>query len=62
MKSKWRLFAAVFQLTVGILAIASFVILAIGGEPVREWIVTLVLAVAFVVLGIIGLVDCKSKG
>lgn len=61
MKSKWQLFASVFQLIVGVLAIASFVILGFGGENMTKWIVTLILAIAFVVMGIIGVVDYKSK-
>lgn len=61
MKSKWQLFASIFQLIVGILAILSFVILGIGGENMTKWIVTLLLSVAFVVLGIIGIADYKSK-
>lgn len=60
MKSKWRLFASVFQLIVGIMAIVSFVILALNGEDMARWIVTLILSVAFVVLGIIGIVDHRS--
>lgn len=61
MKSKWRLFVSVFQLIVGVLAIASFVILAFDGENMSRWIVTLTLSIAFVVMGIIGIIDYKSK-
>ena len=61
MKSKWQLFASVFQLIVGIMAIVSFVILALNGEDMARWIVTLILSAAFVVLGIIGIVDHRSK-
>ena len=61
MKSKWQLFASVFQLTVGVLAIVSFVILGFGGEPMTKWIITLILAIAFSVMGIMGIIDYKSK-
>ena len=61
MKSKWQLFASIFQLIVGILAVVAYVILAFGGENMTRWIVTLVLAVGFVVLGIIGIIDYKSE-
>jgi uncharacterized membrane protein HdeD (DUF308 family) len=60
MKSKWQLFGSVFQLIVGILAIASFVILWFGGENMSKWIVTLILSIGYVVMGIIGIVDYKS--
>jgi hypothetical protein len=61
MKSKWQLFASIFQLIVGLAAVTSFVILAFGGENMTRWIVTLVLSIAFVVLGIIGIIDYKSN-
>ena len=61
MKSKWQLFASIFQLAVGVMAIVSFIIIAFCGEEIKRWIVTLILAIAFVVLGIIGIIDYKTK-
>ena len=61
MKSKWQLFASIFQLIVGLAAITSFALLAFGGENMAKWIVTLILSIALVVLGIIGIIDYKSK-
>lgn len=61
MKSKWQLFSSVFQLVVGVMAIAAFVILGLGGEDMTRWIITLLLAIAFVVMGIIGILDYKSQ-
>lgn len=61
MKSKWQLFASIFQLIVGIIAIISFAVLGFGGEDMKKWVVTLILSIAFVVLGIIGIVDYKSN-
>ena len=61
MKSKWQLFASIFQLIVGLAAIISFAILGFRDENMAKWIVTLILSVAFVVLGIIGIIDYKSN-
>ena len=61
MRSKWQLVASIFQIVVGVLAIASFIIIGLNGENLTRWIVTLILAVAFVILGIIGIVDYKSN-
>lgn len=61
MSRKWQLFASIFQLIVGLCAITSFVILAFGGENMAKWIITLILSVAFVVMGIIGIIDYKSN-
>ena len=61
MKSKWNLISSIIQLVFGILAIIAFIILAINGEIMIKWIITLLLAVAFVIIGIIGIIDYKSQ-
>lgn len=61
MKSKLSLISSVVQLIFGILAIMAFIILLINGEDMSKWIITLMLAVAFVIIGIIGIIDYKSK-
>lgn len=60
MKSRWSLFTALFQLVFGLLAIVAFVVLAINGESMGRWIVTLILAIGFVVLGMIGIFNYKK--
>lgn len=57
MKSKWSLFVSIFQLIIGTLAIFSFIIIAGSGTDVKKWTVTFVLAIVYVILGIIGIVD-----
>ncbi len=61
MKSKWQLFSSIFQVVFGILAIIIYAILGFGGENMTKWIITLVLAIAFVALGVVGIVDYKFK-
>ena len=60
---RWcNLFAAIFQIVVGIAAIVAYVIIAASGEALGKWTVTLLLAIAFVVIGVIGIIDWnKSK-
>ncbi|MBE6542228.1 MAG: hypothetical protein E7672_07265 [Ruminococcaceae bacterium] len=60
MKSKWSFVASIFQLTVGILATAAFIVLALSGDNMTKWIVTLILAIALIVLGILGIKDYTS--
>ena len=56
------MFAAIFQIVVGIAAIVAYVIIAASGEALGKWTVTLLLAIAFVVIGVIGIIDWnKSK-
>lgn len=61
MKSKWNLISSIIQLVFGILAIIAFIIIAVSGENMTKWIVTLILAIAFAILGIIGIIDYKTQ-
>ena len=61
MKSKRNLIVSIFQLVIGLLAIVAFAILGFDGEDMTKWLITLLLAVAYVILGIIGIRDYKSN-
>ena len=64
MKSKWNLISSIVQLVFGILEVIAFIILAINGEIMTKWIITLLLAIAFIIIGIIGIIgiiDYKSQ-
>ena len=54
---KWNLFAAIFQILVGIAAIIAYIVIAASGESHGKWTITLILAIAFVVMGIMNVVD-----
>ena len=53
---KWNLFAAIFQIIVGIAAIIAYIFVAASGEPLGKWNITLILAITFVVMGIINII------
>ncbi len=53
----WYLFSAIFQIVIGIAAIVAYIFIAVSGEPLGRWTITLILAIAFVVMGIIGILD-----
>ncbi len=55
--SKWRLFSSIFQIVVGIAAIIAYIVIAISGEPLGRWTITLILAISFVLIGVISTVD-----
>ena len=61
MKSKWNLISSIVQLVIGILAIVAFVVLSVSGENMIKWIITLLLAIAFVIVGVIGIIDYKKQ-
>ena len=61
MKNKFNLIASIFQIIFGGLAILSYIVLVASGENMIKWTVTLILSIAFVILGIIGILDYKSN-
>ncbi len=61
MKNKWNLISSIFQLVIGVIAVVTFAVVGLSGENMIKWIVTLILSVAFIILGIIGIIDYKSK-
>ena len=61
MKGKWQLFSSIFQLTIGVFAVVTFLILGFNDEELTRWIITLILAIAFMVLGFIGVIDYKKN-
>ena len=59
---KRKLFVPVFQISVGIAAIAAYAVLAVSGEPLGKWTVSLLLGITFLIIGIIGIIaEVKDK-
>lgn len=61
MKNSFGLIASLIQLVLGLAAIAAFFILRTGGEDTSRWTITLLLAIAFAVMGIRGLAEYFKK-
>ena len=61
MKGKWHLFSSIFQLTIGVFAVVTFLILGFNDEELTKWVITLILAITFMVLGFIGVIDYKKN-
>lgn len=51
---KWSLIAGIIQLCIGTAAVAAYIVIAIGNEPLGKWTVTLILAIVYIILGAIG--------
>lgn len=60
-KKTWKRIASVCQILVGLAAIAAFIVIAVKGESIGKWIVTLILAVGYVIAGVIGLLDGDTQ-
>lgn len=57
---QWSLFSSIFQIIIGIATMIAYFIIAASGEPLGRWTVTLILAILFVIIGIINLADWKK--
>lgn len=53
--------APIFQLTVGLAAVISYIVLSGTGEPMGKWTVTLFLAIAFIALGLWELISLLRR-
>ena len=61
MRNRWRLIASIFQLAVGLVGIITATVAGFRDENTAKWVVTLILSIAFIALGIVGIFDYKSK-
>ena len=65
--NRFRLGASIFQVVVGVLAIAAYFAIVFSDESITNWIatkwnITLILAIVYVAAGIFGIVDAiKNK-
>ena len=60
MKNKFSLAISIFQIIVGVLAVCAFFILGFAKENMVKSIGTLALAVAFIVIGVHGVLNYRS--
>lgn len=60
MKNKWFLISSIVQVIIGLLGIASFIILLINYKNITKWIVTLILAIVLLITGIVGIINYKN--
>ena len=61
MKKNFSFIASIFEIVVGIFAIAAFIVLAINGEAMLKWIIALVLAVILMIAGLLGIIKYCRK-
>ncbi len=61
MKNKWKLVSSVIQILIGIIAVISYIIVWRSGENYKDYMGAVLLAVGFIIIGLIGLFDNKSS-
>jgi len=61
MKFSVSLLTSLVQLVFGLSAIVAYTVLALHGESMLRWIPSLFLSVAFVILGILGLLEQRRN-
>jgi len=60
--NKTGLFIGIFEIIIGILAISSYIVLLIGKEDITKWTITLILAIIFLIIGIIEVMNYLKDG
>ena len=60
-KKAWKAFGRRFLVAIGVFAVVAFLILGFSDEELTKWIITLILAIAFIILGFIGIIDYKKN-
>lgn len=58
---KWLLITSLFQLLVGLAGVAAYIVIALGGEPLGKWTITLFLAIAYIIIGIVGILGIVKR-
>jgi len=61
MNNRLSLILSVIETVIGALAIVSFVILAISGENMINWIPPLILSILLVIIGVTGIISSVKK-
>ena len=61
MGKKIQLITSLIQIVIGIATVIAFFILLFSNENITRFIVTFILAIAFIVIGVINLIDYFKK-
>ena len=61
MGKKVQLITSLIQIVIGIAAVIAFFILLFSNESITRFIVTFILAIAFIVIGVINLIEYFKK-
>lgn len=61
MGKKVQLITSLIQIVIGIAAVIAFFILLFSNESITRFIVTFILAITFIVIGVINLIDYFKK-
>lgn len=60
-KSIWFWIISIAQLVIGVLGVASFLILATSGENMRKWIPALLFAISQIVIAVLDIAQSRSE-
>jgi uncharacterized membrane protein HdeD (DUF308 family) len=61
MGKKVQLITSLIQIVIGIAAVIAFFILLFSNESITRYIVIFILAIAFIIIGVINLIDYFKK-
>ena len=61
MKDKWLIYSSIFQILFGTFGVLALTVVRRRSAEVTIWYLTLVLSVAFILTGIVGIIDYARK-
>ena len=59
--SKWQIASALVQMIIGFLGVVSYIILLVISEPMLKWTVTLILSIAYFIIGLVNFLQIIKK-
>lgn len=59
--SKWQLVSSLVQMIIGFLGVVAYIILLIISEPMLKWTVTLILSIAYFIIGLVNFLQIIKR-
>ncbi len=59
--SKWQIASALVQMIIGFLGVVAYIILLVSKEPMLKWTVTLILSIAYFIIGLVNFLQIIKR-
>lgn len=59
--SKWQIASSLVQMIIGFLGVVSYIILLVISEPMLKWTVTLILSIAYFIIGLVNFLQIIKR-
>ena len=59
--SKWQIASSLVQMIIGFLGVVAYIILLVSKEPMLKWTVTLILSIAYFIIGLVNFLQIIKR-